>query len=250
MAHYKLILAYEGTQYSGFQRQLEKPSIQGIFEDALKKLGWQGRSIIAAGRTDTGVHASAQTISFELNWQHGDHKLLTALNFHLPNDIQVQRLVQTSAQFHPRYDALARSYCYRLYWQAARDPLRDRFAWRLDSAPDIALMNLAASEMLGEHDFIAFGHPFSETGTSIRRVEEAKWEQTGQNEMAFSITANAFLYHMIRRVVYVLVRIGMGEAPLSTVRLGLETGSTGIVALAPARGLTMTDVRYAEDIEI
>jgi len=249
MAHYKLILAYEGTQYSGFQRQLEKPSVQSTFEEALRALGWQGRSILTAGRTDTGVHASGQVVSFELDWKHGDYKLLTALNFHLPADIQVQRLEQTGAQFHPRYDALARSYLYRLYWQPARDPLRDRFAWRLDSAPDIDLMNEAVQHMLGEHNFIAFGRPLSEFGTSIRRIEQARWERTGADSMEFTITGNAFLYHMVRRIVYVLVKVGFREVPVEIVPTGLQTGSTGIVSLAPARGLTLTDVRYAEDME-
>ncbi|NLE84410.1 MAG: tRNA pseudouridine(38-40) synthase TruA [Chloroflexi bacterium] len=247
MAHYKLILAYEGTQYSGFQRQLEKTSVQGVFEDALRTLGWQGRSILTAGRTDTGVHASGQVVSFELDWKHGDQKLLSALNYHLPADIQVQRLEQTTAQFHPRYDALARNYLYRIYWQPARDPLRDRFAWRLDLQPDINLMNQAAADLLGEHDFIAFGRPLSETGTSFRRIEQAEWQQPGASVMEFSITGNAFLYHMVRRIVYVLVKVGIKEAPVGIIRQGLETGSTEIVALAPARGLTMMSVRYAED---
>ncbi|MEL7626842.1 MAG: tRNA pseudouridine(38-40) synthase TruA [Anaerolineaceae bacterium] len=249
MAHYKLILAYEGTQYSGFQRQLEKPSVQSVFEDALRQLGWQGRSILTAGRTDTGVHASGQVVSFELDWKHGDYKLLKALNAHLPADIQVQRLEQTGAQFHPRYDALARKYRYRLYWQPARDPLRNDFAWRLDRAPDIKLMNEAAQYLLGEHDFIGFGRPLSEYGTSIRRIEQAEWELTGADSMAFTITGNAFLYHMVRRIVYVLVKIGLREAPVEIVPMGLQTGNTGIVALAPARGLTLVEVKYAEDVE-
>lgn len=249
MAHYKLILAYEGTQYSGFQRQLEKPSVQGVFEDSLRAIGWQGRSILTAGRTDTGVHASGQVVSFEFDWKHGDLKLLKALNAHLPADIQVQRLEQTGAQFHPRYDALARSYLYRLYWQTARDPLRDRFAWRLDAAPDINLMNQAAQYLIGEHDFIGFGRPLSEHGTSIRRIEQAKWELAGADFMEFAITGNAFLYHMVRRIVYVLVRVGFGDFPVEIVPIGLQTGSTGIVSLAPARGLTLMNVKYAEDIE-
>ena len=249
MAHYKLILAYEGTQYSGFQRQLEKPSVQGVFEDSLRAIGWQGRSILTAGRTDTGVHASGQVVSFEFDWKHGDLKLLKALNAHLPADIQVQRLEQTGAQFHPRYDALARTYRYRLYWQPARDPLRDRFAWRLDSAPDIDMMNEASQYLLGEHNFIAFGRPLSENGTSIRRIEQARWQLTGADSMEFTITGNAFLYHMVRRIVYMLVKVGLKEAPAEIVLQGLQTGTTGIVALAPARGLTMMEVRFAEDME-
>jgi len=247
MAHYKLILAYEGTQYSGFQRQKNKTSVQGVFEDALRSIGWQGRSILTAGRTDTGVHASAQVIAFQFDWKHGDFKLLKALNANLPNDIQVQRLEQTGARFHPRYDALARSYRYRLYWQLARDPLRDRFAWRLDSAPDLDLMNRAAQHLIGEHDFRAFGRAMTEGGSTIRRVENALWQKMDEDMMEFSITGNAFLYHMVRRIVYVLVKVGFEQAQPEIIRQALETGTSGFDALAPARGLTLTEVRYAED---
>jgi tRNA pseudouridine38-40 synthase len=249
MAHYKLILAYEGTNYSGFQRQIGKSSVQGVFEDALRTLGWQDRSILTAGRTDTGVHASGQVISFQFDWKHGDLKLLKALNANLPADIQVQRLEQCSAIFHPRYDALARTYRYKLYSKPARDPLRDRFAWRLDTLPDLGLMNQAASDLIGEHDFQVFGRAVSENGTTIRRIKDAKWVQTKADEMEFTIIGNAFLYHMVRRIVFVLIKVGLGEAPVSIVETGIREGQTGIVALAPARGLTLLEVRYAEDEE-
>jgi len=247
MAHYKLILAYEGTQYSGFQRQKNKTSVQGVFEDALRSIGWQGRSILTAGRTDTGVHASAQVITFQFDWKHGDFKLLKALNANLPHDIQVQRLEQSSARFHPRYDALARSYRYCLYWQQARDPLRDRFAWRLDSAPNILLMNRAAQDLIGEHDFRAFGRAMSEGGSTIRRIENAVWQERDADMMDFSITGNAFLYHMVRRIVFVLVKVGFQQAEPEIIRQALLTGTSGFSALAPARGLTLMKVRYAEE---
>ena len=245
MAHYKLILAYEGTQYSGFQRQVGKSSVQGVFEDALKTLGWQDRSILTAGRTDSGVHASGQVVSFRFDWKHGNHKLLKALNANLPADIQVQRLEQVNAEFHPRYDALARIYRYKLYTSPVRDPLRDRFAWRLDRSPDVALMNQAANHILGEYDFIAFGRSVSERGMTTRRIEQAVWTQTSGDESEFSITGNAFLYHMVRRIVYVLVQVGLEEAPVGIIKTGLQSGHTGIVALAPSRGLTMVEVQYA-----
>ena len=249
MAHYKLILAYEGTNYSGFQRQVGKNSVQGSFEAALRGLGWQGRSILTAGRTDTGVHASGQVISFQFDWKHGDLKLLKALNANLPSDIQVQRLEQSSAEFHPRYDALARVYQYKLYKSLARDPLRDRFAWRLDKLPNPELMNQAASDLIGEHDYQVFGRAVSPGGTTIRRIEAAQWEQNKIDEMEFTIIGNAFLYHMVRRIVYVLVKVGLAEVPVSIIETGLQRGHTGIVALAPARGLTLVEVRYAQDEE-
>ncbi len=243
MAHYKLILAYEGTQYSGFQRQAEKPSVQASFEAALRQLGWQGRAVIPAGRTDSGVHALGQVLSFDFEWKHPDWQLRAALNANLPADIAVQQVEAVQPGFHPRYDALARNYAYRLYFSPVRNPLVDRFAWRLDDQPDQEAMNTAAAQLLGEHDFAAFGKALKEDGTTIRRITEAEWTAS-DGEMLFSIRGNAFLYHMVRRIVWVLVQIGLGKFPVEIVRQGLETGSTGIVALAPARGLTLMHVEY------
>ena len=246
MAHYKLILAYDGTNYNGFQRQAIKTSVQATFEEALRRLGWQGRAVMPAGRTDSGVHASGQVVSFNLDWNHPDYSLQNALNAFLPADIAVQSVTQVAAEFHPRYDALSRQYRYQLYWQSARDPLRDRYAWRLERKPELPLLQAAANDLLGEHNFIAFGKALNEDGTTIRRILSADWLEE-KDSMSFTIVGNAFLYHMVRRIVYVLVRIGLGELPVETVRLGLETLSTGIVSLAPARGLTLEKVTFDED---
>ena len=246
MAHYKLILAYDGTNYNGFQRQAIKTSVQATFEEALRRLGWQGRAVMPAGRTDSGVHASGQVVSFNLDWNHPDYSLQNALNAFLPADIAVQSVTQVAAEFHPRYDALSRQYRYQLYWQSARDPLRDRYAWRLERKPELPLLQAAANDLLGEHNFIAFGKALKEDGTTIRRILSADWLEE-KDSMSFTIVGNAFLYHMVRRIVYVLVRIGLGELPVETVRLGLETLSTGIVSLAPARGLTLEKVTFNED---
>ena len=243
MAHYKLILAYEGTQYAGFQRQAHKETVQSTVEDALRNLGWTGRAIMAAGRTDSGVHALGQVISFNFEWKHGEYKLMKALNANLPSDIAVQDVAEVPFAFHPRYDAQQRAYRYRLYFQSQRDPLRDAFAWRLDQAPCLNQMNKAAQAMIGEWDFRAFGRALKEDGSTRRELFEAKWKTVG-DEQHFTIIGNAFLYHMVRRIVYVIVKIGLGELPLETVRIGLEKGETGIVSLAPARGLCLMNVAY------
>ncbi len=246
MAHYKLILAYDGTNYNGFQRQAIKTSVQATFEEALRRLGWQGRAIMPSGRTDSGVHAKGQVVSFNLDWNHPDYALQNALNAFLPADIAVQSVQQVAPDFHPRYDALSRRYRYQLYWQSARDPLRDRYAWRLERKPELSMMQAAANDLLGEHNFIAFGKALKEDGTTIRRIYSADWVEE-EDGMSFTIIGNAFLYHMVRRIVYVLVRIGLGELPVETVRIGLENLSTGIVSLAPARGLTLEAVTFSED---
>lgn len=247
MAHYKLILAYDGSAFHGFQRQAGRPSVQACFEEALRQLGWSERAVIPAGRTDTGVHALGQVVSFHLDWKHGDDKLQRALNAFLPPELSVQAVIQVQDSFHPRYDALQRDYRYRLYPAEARDPFRDRFAWRINRALDMQSMQQASRDLLGEHDFKAFGRALMEGGTTVRRIDQANWFRK-DDEWQFDICGNAFLYHMVRRIVWHLVRIGLGELPPDTVRTGLESGSTGIVALAPACGLTLMRVHYAEDL--
>jgi len=246
-ARYKLILAYDGTNYAGMQRQRTGNSIQDQVETALKKIGWQGRSISMAGRTDTGVHAEGQVVSFNLEWKHGTETLLRALNAFLPKDIAGRSLSVVSEDFHPRYDATARAYRYQLYCQQVRHPVKDRYAWRTWPQPDVDRMNAAAALMIGEHDFKAFGKALKPGSATVRMMHKAEWLVTPDG-MAMDIEANAFLYHMVRRIVYMLVHIGLGDLDIDIIRQGFETGSTGIVRLAPAQGLSLMSVKY-EDIK-
>ncbi len=243
IAHYKLNLAYDGTNYAGMQRQRIQETVQSQVEDALRKVGWSGQSIMAAGRTDAGVHAEGQVITFFFDWKHDDATLLRAINAFLPGDIAGRSLAQVPEAFHPRYDAISREYRYTLYCQPVRHPILDRYAWRRWPEPDLALMNAAAESLLGDHDFAAFGKPHKPGGATIRRVTKAFWQLENKG-MVFTIEANAFLYHMVRRIVYVLVAIGSGTIDAEVIQQGLAQGSTGIVRLAPAQGLSLVQVKY------
>ncbi|HZW05020.1 MAG TPA: tRNA pseudouridine synthase A, partial [Anaerolineaceae bacterium] len=122
MERYQVILAYDGTEFQGFQRQTGTRTVQSEIETALRRLGWQGRSILSAGRTDTGVHAAGQVIAFDLDWTHSPETLGRAMNAFLPSDVAVKAVRATAPDFHPRFDAVARCYHYRIYCQPARDP--------------------------------------------------------------------------------------------------------------------------------
>ena len=159
MERYQVILAYDGSHYKGFQRQANARSVQGVVEDALRKLGWQGKSILAAGRTDTGVHATGQVIAFELEWNHGSQDLQTALNALLPSDVVAREVRQVCPSFHPRYDASWRKYFYRIYCQPVRQPLLEPYAWRVWPAVELNALQEAARPLVGKHDFGAFGSP-------------------------------------------------------------------------------------------
>jgi tRNA pseudouridine38-40 synthase len=246
MARYQIILAYDGTHFVGFQRQRagSARTVQGEVETSLHQLGWQGRSILAAGRTDTGVHASGQVIAFDLEWQHSPGELCQALNASLPEDVAAQAVKPVQPGFHPRYDALARRYRYHLFCQVERDPLRERFTWRVWPAVELARLQAAATLMVGEHDFSAFGTPPRPNSSPIRAVWQAEWQQSDAG-LRFEVTANAFLYHMVRRMVFIQVLVGQGKLALEDVRRGLETGISPAPGMAPAHGLMLTEVMYS-----
>ncbi|MCA2001022.1 MAG: tRNA pseudouridine(38-40) synthase TruA, partial [Chloroflexi bacterium] len=131
MARYKVILAYDGSAFFGSQTQAKSRTVQGELEKALRKIGWSGKSVLMAGRTDTGVHALGQAAAFDLEWTHPIEKLFKALDANLPSDLALRGLTPVPADFHPRFDAISRCYRYRLFCDPLRDPLRERFLWRV-----------------------------------------------------------------------------------------------------------------------
>ena len=244
MARYRLTLAYDGTPYHGFQRQAGAPTVQGKVEDALRKIGWAGDSILAAGRTDAGVHALGQVIAVDIDWGHPPTDLQNALNANLPEEIAVQSADRADPDFHPRYDARSREYRYHLFCHPVRQPLRERFAWRLWPEPALDRLRDAARHLLGEHDFSAFGRPPQPGGTTVRTVYQAEWERR-EDALTFTIEGNAFLYHMVRRIVHLLVEVGQGKHPAHLVRAYRNRKTPNPVqGLAPANGLILTRVRY------
>lgn len=245
MARYKVTVAYDGTRFCGFQRQSEERTVQGVIESALKKIGWPGTTILAAGRTDTGVHASGQVISFDLDWVHSVLDLQSALNANLPPDVAAGSVMLAEADFHARFDAIRRCYRYRLYSSSVRDPLKDRYAWRVWPGVDETRLQSAAGYLPGEHDFSAFGAPLKAGGSTLRCVSRAVWSVDSE-DLVFEISANAFLYHMVRRLVSFQVQIGQGKLTPSAVSEALDGGSKELVrGLAPPQGLVLVDVIYA-----
>jgi tRNA pseudouridine38-40 synthase len=249
MARYQIILAYDGTGFFGSQRQGRTRTVQSDLEKALIKIGWTGKSILLAGRTDTGVHASGQVAAFDLEWEHDLDELQKALNANLPYDLAVHDVRPASDSFHPRFHAASRSYRYRLFCEEVRDPLRERYAWRV--WPAVSDLTTLAKIWLGRHDFSAFGSPTTPKGSTLRTVISAAWEQN-DDEWTFKIEADAFLYRMVRRLVYVQVAVGQGRASEEDLVLALESNPEAREAarsripagLALPNGLTLVSVKY------
>lgn len=246
MARYKLILAYDGTAFAGSQRQAKHRTVQGELEMALRELGWSARSVTLAGRTDTGVHASGQVAAFDLEWNHGLEHLRDALNANLPVDIAVKNVDVADAKFHPRFDARSRCYRYRLFCQNIRDPLREKMAWRVWPAFNGDMLIETGEVFLGPHDFSAFGSPSREQSSTVRTVMSSEWKRL-DDEWQYEVRADAFLYRMVRRLVFVQVAVAQGRCLKETVVKALEwpQAKNEIPAgLAPAHGLTLVEVTY------
>lgn len=243
LARYKVILAYDGSEFSGLQRQAKGRSVQAVVEAALRLLGWQGNAILAAGRTDAGVHASGQVIAFDLAWGHSLAKLLKALNSQLPADVAASEVSLADADFHPRFDATLRCYVYRLFCQPQRDPLREHYAWRAWPPVKLGRLQNVARALRGEHDFAAFGSPPKSGGSTVRKVRQASWRKTGEDEFVFTVKANGFLYHMVRKMVGLQVKVGQGELGVGSVEQALRTGNK-VRQLAPPQGLCLVAVEY------
>ncbi len=259
MARYQLTLAYDGTDFFGSQRQAKKRTVQGELEDVLRKLGWTGRSIILSGRTDTGVHATGQVASCDLDWAHTDEELARALNSSLPKDMAVWNVKIVGDDFHPRFDAASRTYRYRLFFQSVRDPFRERFVWRIFPAVQIGLLNKTAKVFLSTHDFSAFGSPTTPKGTTVRTVMKSEWMQAANDEWQYEVQADAFLYRMVRRLVSVQIAVAQGKVHVDEIAEALnqarpeydrraKTAKRSVLpsGLAPAHGLTLVEVEYQE----
>lgn len=244
MAHYKVILAYDGTNFQGFQRQEKGRTVQSSVESALSSVGWQNSAVLAAGRTDAGVHAIGQVIAFDFEWKHSPDKLRNAINANLPADIAVQSIEAIHDDFHPRYAATARRYQYRLFIDQVRQPLRERFAWRVWPPIGLDLLNEAARVFIGTHDFSAFGSPHQPGGSTIRQVFASEWQSDG-SDLVYEILGNAFLYHMVRRLVFSQVEVGQGKRNPEEF-IGLLKGEQKLLVqgLAPAQGLVLSEVIY------
>lgn len=258
-------VAYDGTNYHGFQYQVGVPTVQGTLEEALRRFCEPASRVVGAGRTDAGVHANGQVIAVEVAWRHGADALQQAWNAHLPPDICVRRMQPAPKSFHPRFSARWRTYRYRLVegppheyvGKVERSPLTDRYAWYVPERLDVAAMQMAAKALLGEHDFATFGQP-TQGESTVRTVSESWFEEDdsgvalfdsypGQG-MVFTITANGFLRKMVRTLTGTLVEIGLGtRAEDDMVRLLAVKDRSQSAPPAPACGLTLEQVVYAEE---
>ena len=215
----------------------------------MQQLARQAVVVHGSGRTDSGVHASGQVVAFDLAWRHGEPQLLRALNALLPPDIALQSLRLTRPDFHPRFDACARVYEYTLLHAEARQPLWQRYAWHVRGALDFATLQRAAATLVGRHDFGAFGQA-PQGDNTVREVRRSLWTQRPLPHgrlLRYLVEGNAFLYHMVRRMVGMQVDVARGRlrlAEFEAVFRAADLAQAG--TLAPPGGLVLREVRYRD----
>lgn len=244
MAHFAALIAYDGTEYYGFQRQIEsQPTIQSTIEDVLSQLARQPVTLLGSGRTDSGVHAVGQVITFSLEWQHGSEVLLKALNAKLPEAIAILQLKQVPSAFHPRYDAQRRAYEYYIHDGPVRQPFKRRFSWHVYKKLDEQSMNLAAQQLLGRHNFATFGQP-PQGNNFVREIYMANWTRSDEM-LTFRIEANAFLYRMVRSMVGSLKLVGEGTWTIEEFVSAFNAQSRDACGtVAPPQGLHLVSITY------
>jgi tRNA pseudouridine38-40 synthase len=236
-------VAYDGTDFLGFQWQSQGRTVQGVLERALAQVTQTATRVAASGRTDTGVHARGQVIAFRTTWRHTLPDLQRALNAVLPADVAVSDLAPAAPGWHPRFSARRRYYRYTVLNQELRAPLERRYALLVTRPLNLAALQAAAEPLLGEHDFASFGRP-TQGDSTVRYIFSARWLQEGPC-FTFAVVGNAFLRGMVRSLVGSLLQVGLGDWPVEQMQTILASRDRAQAAPpAPACGLCLMRVDY------
>ena len=245
---YGLKIAYDGTDYAGWQRQKNAVSVQEKLEEAVYLALGNRVNITASGRTDAGVHAVGQVCHFDLQSTVPPEKMPDCLNRFLPNDIRVVDGFYAGEEFDSNRSAKKKTYRYSLYVSAREMPLKERYATRIENAKELAILQSVAKLFEGEHDFKAFCASGSSVKTTVRtvysvRVEEG--ESYGSRDINIFVTGNGFLYNMVRTMVGELLDLADGKRTKESLLSAYQTGERGLLGKTmPAKGLTLMQVEY------
>jgi tRNA pseudouridine38-40 synthase len=241
---FKLIVEYDGTDYRGWQIQPDGPTIQGVLEEAIRRMLAESVRVAAAGRTDAGVHAAGQVVSFTLQRAVSADTLLRGLKALTPRDISIREAAVVADDFDPRRAARRRVYVYRIWNARWPSPFWRRYAWHVARPLDVERMQAAAACLVGSHDFTSFQAAGCDADNPVRCVRRSDITAAGPL-LTYTIEATAFLRHMVRNIVGTLVEVGSGgRAPADVPALLGARDRTAAGRTAPACGLCLTQVNY------
>ncbi len=253
MPRYALLIEYDGTPFNGWQRQYGgQPTVQAAIEAALAKLEPGPHTIAAAGRTDTGVHATGQVATVDLAKDWDPFRLQGALNYHLRlTPIAILRVVVTAPDFHARFSALERRYLFRLTARRAPMALDKNRVWQVLDPLDLAAMQAGAAHLIGKHDFTTFRSSLCQAKSPVKTLDELTITEhpvpTG-TEYRFTLRARSFLHNQVRSIVGTLHRVGTGGWPPARVAQALAARDRAACGpVCPPQGLYLTGVGYDHD---
>lgn len=244
MQRYFIYLAYDGTNYHGWQIQPNGDSVQQQLMNALQTLlRREVVEVTGAGRTDTGVHAKLMVAHFDYDEAIDCSQLADKLNRLLPSDISVFKVVPVDANLHARFSAKSRRYEY--YVTTAKSPFLRQYRYRLHKAPDFDLMNQAAKMLLEVDDFTSFSKLHTDVKTNICHVTRAEWSQVDEVTWVFTIQADRFLRNMVRAIVGTLLEVGYGKLSLAEFQQVIQQKDRCSAGMSvPAQGLFLVDIQY------
>lgn len=246
---YVMKIAYDGTEYAGWQRQKNALSVQEVLENALERALRIDVRVVASGRTDAGVHAAGQVCHFDSDaLTIPPERLPDCLNCFLPRDVRVVEGWGADVNFDSNRSAKRKTYCYSLYVSQRDMPIKERFSVRVDDAPSLAALQSAAKWLEGEHDYKAFCASGSAVKTTVRAVYEVKVEESesfGSRDIKIYVTGNGFLYNMVRTMTGELLDLASGRRSQESLLRAFETGDRGLLGKTmPAKGLLLLNVNY------
>jgi tRNA pseudouridine38-40 synthase len=243
----RLLIAYDGTRYRGWQRQKESPTIQGTIEKILFKITQQPVSLVGAGRTDSGVHAWGQVASFKTGSQLPNDAIKAALTALLPKDILIRQIEEVEPAFHARYSSRAKVYDYLIRNHPPQIPFFRHYVWFLPASVDLGLIKSGMSLLTGEHDFSSFQSHEKEVSHSVRTLYQAILLPGPGGSFKLRFMANGFLRHMVRNMVGILIRVGLKRIPLKELEEILHSRNRSLAGeMAPPQGLFLRKVVYRD----
>ena len=243
---WKLVLAYDGGDFHGWQIQPDHPTVQGKLRDALLRITGEDVLPQGSGRTDAGVHALGQVASFALTAPIPETNLARALNRTLPASIRVLSATRVANDFHARHSALEKTYEYRIFRGAICPPWRARYVYALNTRLDLEAMRRAAERVLGVHDFTSFAASDSDSPDHVRALHASEWIRAEEDQLLlYRVRGNGFLHHMVRNLVGTFLEVGRGNVEEAAMAAILEARSRERAGpTAPARGLFLISVNY------
>ncbi|MGV8146307.1 MAG: tRNA pseudouridine(38-40) synthase TruA [Alkaliphilus sp.] len=243
--NYKITISYDGSKYRGWQRLGgDELTLQGKIEEVLSKFFNEKIEIIGASRTDAGVNALKQVANFHIDKELDAALFLIDINHYLPEDIAVTKITKVDSQFHSRYNAVSKTYRYRIWTSPIGDPFQRKYYYYIKDKLDLVKMRDAAEMFIGEHDFTTFTNAKSKKKSMVRNISRIDVAEK-ENYIDVFFTGNGFLYNMVRKLMTIIIEGGHGKTTAKKVKIMIESKDRSLIKyMVPSKALTLMQIEY------